>query len=157
LFMLLIKIGIILIMLLGLSLTLAPRFAGTVIILFGAVLYEFITGFSTMIIWVWVLLLGLTVLAEGGGRMLRNYLTRRSQAARSFSASATVGHIGGVLAANALLGPFWGVILWELIIGKTMVPRWDFIYAVIIRMAAAATLRFMSGVVMIVLVIGWLM
>ena len=156
-FMLLFKIVVILIMLLGLSLTLVPRFAGTVIILFGAVLFEFITGFSTMITWVWAMLLGLTVSAEAGGRILRNYLTRRYHASRNLSVNATVGHIGGVLAANALLGPFWGVILWELIIGKVMAPRWDFIYAVLIRLAAAAALRFVSGVVMIVLIVGWLM
>ncbi|MBP2649356.1 MAG: hypothetical protein H6Q74_181 [Firmicutes bacterium] len=155
--LLLLKFIVIIIMLIGLGLTVIPRFPGTVVILAGAGLFSLGAGFAFGEAWIWDVLIGLVLIAEGGGRLLRRYLTRRYQLGRQLAAASTIGNIGGVLVTNALFGPVWGVLLWELLVGKTMAPRWDSIYTILLRLVAAAAVRFVCGVVMIVVVIGWLM
>ena len=67
--------------------------------------------------------------------------------------NSTVGNIGGILAADALLGPVLGLLAWEFFAGRTLAPRWDTVGKVILRLAAVATVRFGCGILMIVLVI----
>ena len=154
--LLLLKLTVILIMLVGLTLTLLPRLPGTVVILGAAVLYIGAAGTDAPS-WVAAALAVLAFAAEVGGRMLRLYLTRRYSLSRVFCVNSTVGNMGGILAADALLGPVLGLLVWEFFAGKTLAPRWDTVGKVILRLAAVATLRFGCGILMIVLVFVYIM
>lgn len=154
--MLLLKIAIILIMLVGLTLTLMPRLPGTLVILGAAVLYLWAAG-ATAPPWVVAALVVLVFTAEVGGRLLRLYLTRRYSLSRIFCVNSSVGNIGGILAADALLGPVLGLVVWEFFAGKTLAPRWDTVGRVLLRLAAVATVRFGCGLLMIVLVLVYIM
>lgn len=98
------------------------------------------------------MLLCLVVTSELGGRALRIYLTRNYPVSRVFSVNSTVSHIAGMLASDALLGPVLGLLVWELVAGKTLIPRSDSVLAVLYRLAGVALLRFICGVIMIVLI-----
>ncbi len=154
--LLLLKLTVLLIMLVGLALTLLPRLPGTLVILGAAVLFIGVSGTDAPP-WVVASLTVLSFAAEVGGRMLRLYLTRRYSLSRVFCVNSTVGNIGGILAADALLGPVLGLLAWELFAGKTLAPRWDTIGKVLLRLAAVATVRFGCGLLMIVLVMVYIM
>lgn len=143
-------------MLVGLAMTLLPRLPGTLVILGAAVLFIGATG-TDVPPWVVASLAVLSFAAEVGGRMLRLYLTRRYSLSRVFCVNSMVGNIGGILAADALLGPVLGLLAWELFAGKTLAPRWDTIGKVLLRLAAVATVRFGCGLLMIVLVMVYIM
>ena len=149
--MFLLKLAVTLIMLMGLALTLVPRFPGTVIILLGAALYGALTSFDTATPWLWTAMLLLVASAEVGGRLLRVVLTRKFNLSREFCANSTIGNVGGILAAEALLGPVIGLIVWELIAGKTLQPRWDTVAKILLRLTAVAALRFCCGFAMMLL------
>lgn len=154
--LLLLKLTVLLIMLVGLAMTLLPRLPGTLVILGAAVLFIGATG-TDVPPWVVASLAVLSFAAEVGGRMLRLYLTRRYSLSRVFCVNSMVGNIGGILAADALLGPVLGLLAWELFAGKTLAPRWDTIGKVLLRLAAVATVRFGCGLLMIVLVMVYIM
>jgi uncharacterized protein YqgC (DUF456 family) len=154
--LLLLKITVIIIMLVGLALTLMPRLPGTLVILGAAVLYLGAAGAAAPP-WVVAALVVLSFAAEVGGRMLRLYLTRRYSLSRVFCVNTSVGNIGGILAADALLGPVLGLVVWEFFAGKTLAPRWDTIARVLLRLAAVAAVRFGCGLLMIVLVLVYIM
>lgn len=154
--LLLLKLTVLLIMLVGLTLTLLPRLPGTLVILGAAVLYLGVTG-SDAPPWVVAALAVLSFVAEVGGRMLRLYLTRRYSLSRVFCVNSTAGNIGGILAADALLGPVLGLLVWEFFAGRTLAPRWDTVGKVLLRLAAVATVRFGCGLLMIVLVMVYIM
>ena len=148
----LLKLVVTLIMLTGLLLTLAPRIPATVVILVGALLYRFITGLSGVPGWVWLSLIFLVVLAEIGGRLLRVWLTRQFSLTNRFSTDSTVANIGGIMVADAILGPALGLIVWELFVGKTLQSKWDTIGKILVRLAVVAVLRFICGLAMIIII-----
>lgn len=154
--LLLLKLTVILIMLVGLGLTLLPRLPGTLVILGAAILYLGAAGTAAPP-WVVAALAVLAFVAEVGGRLLRLYLTRRYSLSRVFCVNSTVGNIGGILAADALLGPVLGLLAWELFAGKTLAPRWDTVGRVLLRLAAVAMVRFGCGLLMIILVFVYIM
>ncbi len=154
--LLLLKLTVIVIMLIGLGLTLLPRLPGTLVILGAAVLYIGAAGIAAPP-WVVAALTVLAFVAEAGGRLLRLYLTRRYSLSRVFCVNSTVGNVGGILAADALLGPVLGLLAWELFAGKTLAPRWDMVGRVLLRLAAVAMVRFGCGLLMIVLVLVYVM
>lgn len=153
---LLLKLIVAFVMYLGLGCTLVPRVPGTVIILLGALVYGAFTNFTTFEPWQWAALFSLVAVAEIGGRVLRIYLTRSFPLTRTFAASSTVGSIGGVVAADAMLGPLIGLIVWELVAGKTLVPRGNTVAIMLLRLAVAALLRFVCGLAMIVIVLVYI-
>jgi uncharacterized protein YqgC (DUF456 family) len=138
-------------MLIGLCATVVPRLPGTLIILAGIALYGAFTGFQSFTPPLWTTLLILALVAEVGGRFLRYYLTKRYAISRLFATNSTLANTGGILAADAMLGPIFGLIAWELIAGKTLQPRWNTVGKILMRLAAAAVLRLVCGLVMIVL------
>ncbi|HWR45359.1 DUF456 family protein [Sporomusa sp.] len=140
------------IMLVGLLCTVSVKLPGTLIILLGAALYGAFTGFLTFTPWITEVLVFLVVAAELGGRALRIYLTRNYSVSRVFSVNSTISHLAGMLASDALLGPILGLAFWELLAGKTILPRSDGVLRVIFRLAGVAALRFVCGIVMIVLI-----
>lgn len=155
--LLLLKLAVIFIMLVGLVLTMLPRLPGTLIILGAAALYMAMAGQVAFPPWVTAALIVISFAAEVGGRMLRLHLTRRFALSRAFCVNSTVGNLGGILAADALLGPVAGLLLWELFAGKTLAPRWDTVGRILIRLAAVAAFRFGCGLLMIILVLVYIM
>ncbi|MBP2642316.1 MAG: hypothetical protein H6Q67_203 [Firmicutes bacterium] len=153
----LLKLISILAMLVGLGLTVVPRTAGTIVIIAGAVFYKLVSGVTNEPTWIWYSLVALIFLAEGGGRGVRYYFTNKLGMSRELAIASTAGNVGGVLISNALFGPILGFLLWEIIIGKALYPRWDVVYSILIRLALTALLRFSCGVVMIIIVLVWLM
>lgn len=152
----LLKMIITIVMLTGLVGTLLPRLPGTIIIFLAVLGFGALTGYAGFVPWLWTAFIFLMAAAELGGRWLRIYLTRRFSLSRQLSTSAAVTHIGGVLAADALLGPVLGLIVWELIAGKTLEPHGTTMGKILFRLAAVALLRFICGLVMIILVFMYL-
>lgn len=136
--------------------TLAPQVPGTLIIILGAVLYGYATDFVTFNKEIVMWLAALSALAEFGGRMLRVYLTRRYATSASFSVNTTAGNLAGLIAVDAILGPVVGTIIWELIAGKILMPRWDMVSRVLIRLAAVSALRFLCGLIMTYIIVVYI-
>lgn len=149
----LLKLAVVFIMVAGLFLTLLPRACGTLVILGAVALYALAAGPPAVPVWVWAALAILAATAEAGGRLLRMGLTKRFSLSRRFCLSSTLGNAGGILAADALLGPVVGLLVWELIAGKALAPRWDAVGRVLLRLVAAAAVRFACGLAMIILVL----
>ncbi|SMC59818.1 Protein of unknown function [Sporomusa malonica] len=144
-------------MLVGLLCTISAKLPGTLIILLGAALYGLFAGFLTFAPWIIVMLICLVVIAELGGRALRIYLTRNYPVSRVFSVNSVISHVAGMLASDALLGPVLGLVVWELVAGKTLIPRSDSVLSVLYRLAGVALLRFTCGLIMIVLINMYIM
>lgn len=151
-----VKLPILIIMLLGLAATLVPKVPGTLIIFGAALLYIFLPGNENVPLWLIGLLSVIVIIAEIGGRWLRISLTKCYHLTRLFSSNASVGNIASVVAADALLGPVLGILLWELVAGKTFSPRLNTVAKVIVRLVIAAMFRFLCGLVMIILVLLYL-
>jgi len=155
--MLIIKFIIILIMLIGLMCTLAPRLHGTVIILLAAGVYAVFTGVSILPLWVAVSLLILTLVAEVGANGLRVFLTRYSEVSRIYSIDTTVCNLAGIVVSDALLGSLIGMTVWEVLVGKTLFPRLDSIGKVLVRLIVIAVLRLICGLTMIIIIVKYMM
>lgn len=149
-----IQIIAVLLMLFGLVGTLFPKFHGAIIILWGTIGYILsagLTEFSTR------LLLGITgiaALAEISGKVLQSYLTKRYKVSPRFSTDTTVGNLAGIVVIEALFG-LLGTVVFEAIIGKTLLPRINTVAAVFIRLFVGAAFRFSCGLVMIFLVLKY--
>lgn len=155
--MLIIKFVIILLMLIGLMCTLAPRRYGTVIILLATGVYVIILGVSVFPLWVMVSLIILSLVAEIGANGLRVFLTRHSLVSRRYSIDTTVCNLAGIVAADALLGTLIGMSIWELLVGKALFPRMDSIGNVLVKLMITATLRWICGLIMIIIVVNYMM
>ncbi|MPN60696.1 hypothetical protein SDC9_208427 [bioreactor metagenome] len=139
-------------MFIGLFFTLSPRLPGTLIIVGAAFFYSALTGFSAYSSWLIISLLFLTLLAEIGGRVARTYLTKGFKVPILFSTDTTAGNLAGIVASDALFGPLLGTVIWELIVGKTLLPRLDTVFRVLSRLALVALIRFGCGLIMVVLI-----
>ena len=148
----LVKFFVIFVMVTGLFCTVTVKLPGTAIILLGSLFYGVITNFITFTPGITGTLVCISAAAEIGGRILRIYLTRNYSVSRVFSVNCVVSHFSGILASNAMLGPFLGLVVWELIAGKTIIPRGDTIGGVILRLAGVAGFRFLCGIIMIILI-----
>lgn len=153
--MLIVKISIMLIMFIGQLCTLAPKFYGTVIILAAAGIYASIFGFSNVPLWVILVLVALVVVAEVGARGLRIYLTKDYKVSKTYSVNTTVCNLAGVVVADALLGSLMGVTIWELVVGKALVPHIESISKVLVRLIIVAILRYMCGIIMIIIICNY--
>jgi uncharacterized protein YqgC (DUF456 family) len=135
-------------MLAGLACTLLPKLPGTLIIYAGAIFYGYFTdfsGFGSRTIWV---MSALVCIGEFGGRALRQQLIKGLPFSPGFSTNTTVGNVAGIIVSDALLG-MAGLIVWQMIAGKTLYPRWDTVNRALVRMMAAAIVRFVCGMIMI--------
>lgn len=148
----LVKFFVIFAMVTGLFCTVTVKLPGTAIILSASLFYGAVTNFITFTPVITGMLVGIFAAAEIGGRILRIYLTRNYPVSRVFSVNCVASHFSGILASNALLGPFLGLVVWELIAGKTIIPRGDTIGGVILRLAGVAGFRFLCGITMIILI-----
>lgn len=154
--MLILKIIILIIMLIGLVCTLAPALRGTLIILAGAGLYASILGFSVVPLSIIVTLCTLTVIAEIGGRWLRIYLTQNSEVSREYSVNTMICNVAGIVVADAFLGALVGITIWELVVGKALLPRFNNVSKVLSSLMLVASLRFLCGIIMIILICNYI-
>lgn len=139
-------------MMVGLFCTLIPRLPGTLIILSGSLLYGMAFGWKNYHSSIVFSLVLLVLLAEVGGRLLRIYLTQSATVSRAFSTDTTIGNAAGLIASDALFGTVFGTLLWEMVAGKTLLPRVNTVVKVLSRLMAAAALRFVCGLLMIFIV-----
>lgn len=137
-------------MMVGLMCTLLPKLPGTLIIFSGALLYGYIHSFDVFQDWTILSLTILVILAEIGGRLMRYQLTRRFPFSPEFGSNTTVGNFGGIVASDALMG-IVGLMVWQLAVGKNLLPRWDAIGRLLVRSSAAALFRFVCGAAMILI------
>lgn len=144
------------IMYLGLYSMVFPKFPGSFIILGGAIWYGWMVGFENTESWLWGTLTALAVVADGGSRLIRYYLTRPYHLSRRFSVNATAGNLAGMITADVVLGPITGFIAWQLVAGKTYLPRWNRTGKILASLIKAALFRLFCGIVMITLVITYL-
>lgn len=140
------------IMMCGLAGTFFPYFPGTVLIFLAGFFYELFTGFQTYQLSVALILVFLTIFAEFGAKIIRRYTTRAFPVSRSFSTDTTAGNIAGIIIADALLGSIMGSILWEVIVGKTLFPRFDTVGEILKRLAVVAALRLLCALLMIFII-----
>ncbi|SFL81842.1 DUF456 family protein [Pelosinus propionicus] len=149
--------GILLVMFIGQLCTLAPNFYGTIIILASACLYALLAGVSTYPLWVLITLGALVFVAEIGTRGLRRYLTRNYNVSKTYSVNTTVCNLAGIIVADALLGSIIGLTVWELVVGKALVPYLDSISKILVRLMILAIIRFICGVIMITIICKYLL
>ena len=153
--MLVLKLGVMIIMVIGLYCTVFPRIPGTLIIFTGAAAYWWFTGFVTYQPWLAYVLIAAVAVAEAGLRALRAYVTGREDVTRTFSTDTTVGNMAGLIVSEAILGPSAGTILWELLVGKALFSRWTSVAKILKRLILVAVIRFCFGLVMIYLIIEY--
>lgn len=142
--------------LIGLAGTLVPRIPGLPLIFLAAVFYGTVTAFVTLQPAVAVALLLCLVAGELGGRWLRVYLTRCFHISRRYSTDSLVSSIAGVVISDALLGSLWGIVLWELCIGKSLLPSWHTSLRIVAYLAGAALWRFTWGLAMIAIIVTYI-
>ena len=139
-------------MFIGQLCTLAPNFYGTVIILGAAYFYLSVLGFSEVSLWIIIILTALAVCAEFGTRWFRRSLMKEYQVSGAYSVNTTVCNLAGIIVADALFGALAGIAIWELIVGKALLPYLDHISKVLVRLIILAILRFICGIIMITIV-----
>lgn len=156
-FILIVKSSILLIMFIGQLCTLAPNFYGTIIILAAACIYASIVGFNTLSSWIIIVLVSLVIIAEIGMRGLRSYLTKGYTISKTYSVNTTVCNLSGIIVADALLGSLIGLTIWELVVGKALVPYFESISKILVRLMIVAVLRFICGIIMIAIICKYLL
>lgn len=153
---LILKFIVIFLMLCGAICTLAPKIHGTIIILAAIFLYGIFTDFASFVPWIVILLSAITLLVEIGSSLLRIYLTKDYAISRLFAINALVGNLAGVIASDAILGSVLGISMWELISGKTLLPRFHVTSKIMLRLASVALFRAVSGIIMIILALFYI-
>lgn len=151
-----ITISIFAIMFIGQLCTLAPKFHGTVIILGAACFYSFLFKNGEVSLHIIMILTAISIWAEWGTRWLGRCLTKKYQVSPAYSINTSVCNVAGIIAVDALLGSLAGITIWELIVGKALLPYLDHISKVLIRLLLLAVVRFVCGIAMIVIACNYL-
>lgn len=139
-------------MFIGQLCTLAPNFYGTAIILGAAYFYMYIFGFSKVSLGIIITLTALAVCAEVGTRWFRKSLMKEYQVSATYSVNTAVCNLAGIIVSDALFGALAGIAIWELIVGKALLPYLDHISKVLVRLIILAILRFICGIIMITII-----
>lgn len=151
--MLLLKVILILGMVVGLVGTFVHRIPGTPLIFLVAITYSAIMG-STMsnIMWVSILFL-LMMLAEVGGRLMREYVLPRAGISKVFGLDIAAGSFTSLVLTDVLAGPVLGLLIWELFIGKSLMPLIKRSSILVLGLLAAALFRFSVAFAMMVIIV----
>jgi uncharacterized protein YqgC (DUF456 family) len=148
----LVKIFAVLCMLLGLIGTFIHKWPGTPLIFLAALIYALFKGFSTPdITWI-VILLVLSLVAELGSRLLRDWLMPQVAVDKVFGLDVAAGSFASLVITDVLAGPVLGLILWELLIGKSLMPVIKRSGMLVLKLYVAATFRFSVAVSMIIII-----
>lgn len=149
---LLIQFIAILLMLFGLVVILLPKFHGAVITLLGCILYTLNRGLNEGSQGLLLGLASIAVMIEISGIAVAPFLAKRYNVSTKLSADAVAGNIAGLVVTDALFG-LLGIVAFETIITKTLMPRLNTMGKVFIRLAVGAVLRVICGIVMVLLVL----
>jgi uncharacterized protein YqgC (DUF456 family) len=151
--MVLVKILVIAGLFIGLLGTFIHKIPGTPLIFLSAFIYGALTDFITMD-FAWTgLLLGLTLLAELGSSFLRDHLLPRAGIDKAFGLDVAAGSFTTLVMAEVLAGPLIGLIIWEMIIGKSLMPMLKRSGILVVTLFAAALFRFTIAMAMVSIVI----
>lgn len=141
----------------GVICTIAPKLHGTVIILTAAAVYAIVMDISIFQSWIGMLLLLLTVIAEVGVQGGRRVLTRNYKVSRQYSTNTFVCNVAGIIITSALLGVFFGMVIWQVIIGKTLMARLDIVNKILIRLMLTAGVRLLCALFMMIVIAKYMM
>lgn len=136
----------------GIICTLAPKMRGTAIILGTLIVYGFITDFKNMETQDFILLCTTSLTVEIASSILRFYLTKQYPISRSFAINTAMGKCAGIVAANAVFGSTIGIVLWEFIANRTVMPI-HLISKILLSLTLIALGRVISGIFMAVFAI----
>ena len=142
--------------LVGLAGTLVPRIPGLPLLFLAVVFYGAVRGFAAFTPPVITALLLCLLAGELVGRWLRVYLTRRYHLSRLYSTDSLVSSIAGMIISDALFGTWGGAVLWEVLLGKSLLPAWHTSLRIVLRLAGAALWRFICGLIMLVIIVTYI-
>ena len=154
--MLILNFITILLLFIGLLCTVAPRLYGTVIIGSVASIYAVMIGVDIFQSWLGLSLALCVVVAEVGLRGLRRVVTNHFTVTRIYSVDTTICNLAGIIVADAFLGSLFGMLIWEGVVGKNLFPRMDDIGKILLRLLIVGALRFLCGIIMIIIVIKYI-
>lgn len=135
------EIVTIIIMIIGILLAVKPSGYGTTIMMLAVMLYWLYSGQPYIILWVKVMIFFLFIFGEFGTRILREYLTKDYNMSRLYCVNTTAANLAAIAASDVILGPITGIIIWEIIVGKSWLPRFDIIAQIIGRLSVVFILR----------------
>lgn len=149
----LLKVLLILGMMVGLVGTFVHKIPGTPLIFLVAIIYSGIMGSITSNL-VWVsLLFGLMLLAELGGLLIRNYVLPRAGIGKVFGLDVAAGSFTSLVLTDVLAGPVLGLLIWELLIGKSLMPLIKHSSVLVVGLFVTAMFRFFVAFAMMVIVV----
>lgn len=155
--MLILNVSTLFIILIGVICTIAPKLHGTIIILTAATIYSIVMDISIFQSWIGMLLLLLTFIAEVGVQGGRRVLTRDYKVSRQYSTDTFVCNLAGIIIASALLGIFFGMAIWQILIGKTIMARLDIVSKILIRLTLTAGVRLLCALFMMIIIAKYMM
>lgn len=155
--MLILNFSTLFIMFIGLTATLAPRLHGTVIILVVAIIYAVLIDTSVFQSWVGAALVLLTFLSEIGAGGSRIFLTRHYRVSRRYSIDTSVCNLAGIIITSAFFGSLLGTAIWEVLIGKTLIARFEMISKILMRLILMSWVRLICGFLMIMIIVKYMM
>lgn len=141
----------------GIACTLSPKMRGTLIILGMLIIYGFVTDFKNMSSHDLLLLASISMTIELTSSTLRFCLTKHYPLSRSFAVNAAVGKGAGVIVANAMFGSTIGIILWEFIANRTVMPYLQIIGKILLSLTLIALGRVVGGISMVAFVIYYIL
>lgn len=150
--MLVAKLIVAICMLLGLIGTFIHKLPGTPLIFFAALLYGLLIGLSTVGLNWMVILLALMLTAELGSRYLCKRLMPEVDIGKVFGLDVAAGSFASLILTDVLAGPLLGLIIWELLIGKSLMPLLKRSGMLVLKLFVAAVFRFSIAIAMIVIV-----
>lgn len=140
-------------MMLGLFGTFIHRLPGTPLIFFSALIYCLYGGFTAAVLEWLGLLCALMVIAELGGGFLQRRFLSGAGVGKVFALDAAAGSFASLVLTDVLAGTVFGLILWELLLGKSLMPVLRRSGVLVLKLCVVALSRFVIGVMMIMIVL----
>jgi uncharacterized protein YqgC (DUF456 family) len=140
-------------MVVGLVGTFVHKIPGTPLIFLMAIIYTATMG-STTSKFTWVsLLFLLMVLAELGWPFMRNYVLPRAGIGEVFGLDVAAGSFSSLILTDVLAGPVLGLLLWEMLIGKSLMPLIKRSGILVVGLLVTALFRFSVAFAMMVIIV----
>lgn len=149
----LMKVVALLTAVIGLAGTFVHKVPGTLLILAAAIGYSVTSGtVLSSLFWFGVLFL-LMVLAEFGGKLVRRRLLPQADIDKAFGLDVAAGSFASLILTDVLAGPVLGLLIWELLIGKSLMPLIKRSSTLVVGLFAAAMFRFTMAFMMLVILV----
>ena len=122
-----------------------PRLPGIVTVAAGAAMYRLSQYDTSSGAFFWPVLIFAAAAGEVAARMVRRKLYRRLPLSLGFAADATAGGLSGAFVGSVVFGPVAGLVLWQVLAGKNLLPRWDSIYLALRASFLAGMFRYLAA------------